>query len=146
MDKLTLQYRYDDSHEDKSLPRDDFGRLSVQIETERFRGKGGFWVRWQDVVAFGESLRTYPIAKDAPVETLWGYDTLEGDDVIIRIRIEPKDALGRLLASVEIADDHDRSQRLKTSFRTTYAALDVFRQDIAVLMDQKLESAVLHGH
>lgn len=146
MDKLILNYRFDPSYHDENLPRDDFGRLSLRFEGEKFSASGGFWVQWQDVVEFGRTLGQYPIKHDAPINAQWGYDMQEGDDVILRIMISPKNKVGDLKVSVVIADEHDQTQRLQAAFRSGYSALDVFREDIARLMNGQAEEAVLHGY
>ena len=46
MDKLILSYRYDRSYFDKTLDPDDFGLLSLRVQTEHFTGEGSFWVQW----------------------------------------------------------------------------------------------------
>ena len=145
MSKLVLGYEFDRSHFDKNLPPDDFGWLSLAVTTKDFTGKGGFWVQWQDIVEFGKRLDAYPIKKNSQIEAQWGYDTQEGDDRILHICLSPKGPLGDLLASVEIADPHNQSQRLNAAFRTTYAALDIFRSDIEKLMSGDCEEATLHG-
>ena len=66
MSKLTLRYKFDASFFDASLTRDDFGYLSIDVETDRISAKGGFWVQWQDVKEFGEALGRYPIGDDLP--------------------------------------------------------------------------------
>ena len=146
MDKLVLSYEFDPSHFDKKLNRDDFGRLSLQLETERFSGRGGFWVQWQDVVEFGERLSAYPIDADSPIVAQWGYEMQEGDDLILRLCIGPKNKVGDLLVSVVIADDHEPWHRLSTTFRSGYAALDSFGRDIVKLMNNEADEAVLHGY
>lgn len=142
---LLLNYRFDESFFDKELDRDDFGRLSLKFETENFTGSGGYWVQWQDVVEFGERLGAYPISDGPPVIAQWGYEMQQGDDVIIRIAVSPKNKNGNLLVSVVIADDHDQSQRLYGSFVTDYAAIESFRLDIARLMVDGVHEAVLYG-
>ena len=146
MNKLVISYKFDPSYFDKKLPPDNFGRLSLIVETEKFKGKAGFWVQWQDVVEFGESLNQYPIKQDAPISVQWGFDNQEGDDLIIRLKILPRGSRGELTASIELADDYEPSQRLTVSFRTTYSAVELFRSDIAKLMKREIEEAVLLGH
>jgi hypothetical protein len=146
MNRLVLRYRYDDSHFHPALDRDDFGRLTVSVETETQAGTGGFWVQWQDIVEFAGSLSEYPIAIENPISAQWGYESLEGDDLIIGIVIGPKDALGELTASIEVADDHEQWHRVRTSFRTGYPALEMFKRDIERLMKSEIEEAVLQGH
>lgn len=146
MDKLVLSYEYDPSYSDDKLDRDDFGRLSVEVETDCYAGRGGFWVQWQDVIKYGESLNANPIKADSPVIAQWGYEMQEGDDLIVRISIAAKNNSGDLLVSVVIADDREPSQRLCASFRSGYAALDLFRRDVAKMMNRELSVAVLHGY
>ena len=146
MDKLVLSYRFDPSYFDKALDRDDFGRLSLRVETEHFTGEGSFWVQWQDVVEFGQSLDVYPIEANNPIVTQWGYGMQEGDDLIIRMSIGAKDLAGDLLVSVVVADDNEPSQRLSASFRSGYSALDMFKRDIARMMNREIHEAVLHGY
>ena len=146
MDKLVLSYRFDPSYFDKALDRDDFGRLSLRVETEHFTGEGSFWVQWQDVVEFGQSLDVYPIEANNPIVTQWGYGMQDGDDLIIRMSIGAKDLAGDLLVSVVVADDNEPSQRLSASFRSGYSALDMFKRDIARMMNREIHEAVLHGY
>lgn len=110
MNELTLTYEFD--------PEDDFGWLGVEVRTERFSGRGGFWVQWQDVEEFGKSLRTYPITNEAPLLGAWGYEPWEGDALVVRIEVAPANSTGDLKISVEVADNHERSERVRTSFRT----------------------------
>lgn len=145
MDRLVLSYKFDPSHFDEKLNRDDFGLLSLKVETEQFSGRGGFWVQWQDVVEFGEKLNAYPIEVDNPIIAQWGYNMQEGDDLIIRICIAPKNKTDDLSISIVVADDHDPLQRLTVTFRSGYAALDIFRQDLAKLMNGETNEAELHG-
>jgi hypothetical protein len=76
----------------------------------------------------------------------WGYEGLEGDDLIVRIEIGPKDSLGELIARVEIADHNEPWKRIRTCFRTGYPALEMFQRDIAKLMACEAEVAILLGH
>ncbi|PZT84727.1 MAG: hypothetical protein DI637_13355 [Citromicrobium sp.] len=146
MNRLALRYKFDRSYFDEKLPSDDFGWLSVIVETASFKGKSGFWVQWQDVAEFGESLDRYLIEQDSPISIQWGYNKQEGDDLIVRLQISTKDSRGALTASVEIADYDNNSQRLITSYRTTYAAVDLFKNDIAKLMKREIDETVLLGH
>ena len=90
MNKLALRYKFDPSYFDDKLTRDDFGWLSVIVETASFKGESGFWVQWQDVVEFGESLDRYPIEPGSPISIQWGYNKQEGDDLIVRLQISPR--------------------------------------------------------
>ena len=142
MNQLSLKYQYDGT---PTKILDDFGRLSVSVDA-RFSGQGGFWVQWQDVREFGESLSSYPL--EASVVAQWGYNMQEGDDLILRLEIAPANLTGDLLVTVEIADDlqdHGGSDRVKSSFLTNYPQLESFRLAIDKLMDGEVSEAVLQG-
>jgi len=145
MSKLTLRYQYDTSFFDPNQPTDDFGRLSVAVETERFSGKGGFWVQWQDVKEFGEALSPFPIAADKPIVAQWGFGVLEDDDLILHLEVVPANKRGDLAVRFEIADDLEPNNRVRGSFVTNYPDLEVFRLTIARLMDGEEEDAFLTG-
>ena len=137
MSKLALRYRLDDA--------DDFGWLDVAVTTDRFSGRGGFWVQWQDVREFGEKLSTYPIQPNAPLVAAWGYDKQEGDDLVVSIKIASANATGDLQVRVELADYEEKFERIRTSFLTNYADLEEFRIAIASLMSRNADEAVLSG-
>jgi hypothetical protein len=137
MSKLALRYRFSDT--------DDFGWLGVAVETDKFFGEGGFWAQWQDVTEFGQKLATYPIQSDAPISASWGYEMHQGDDLIVSIEIAPANSTGGLQVRVELADDDERSEGLRTSFITNYPDLEQFGTAITALMDRKADEAVLTG-
>ena len=137
MSELAFRYRFDDD--------DDFGRLYVTVTTDKFSGRGGFWVQWRDVREFGESLSTYPIKADAPLSASWGYEMQEGDDLVVSLEIAPANATGDLRVRVELADEDERSERVRTSFVTNYPDLEQFRIAIGALMDRETDEAVLAG-
>jgi hypothetical protein len=145
MSKLILRYEPDPGFFDPKLSRDDFGRLSVAVETDHFSGKGGFWVQWQDVSEFCEALRTFPIPEDKPIIMQFGYDKQEGDDLIIRFEIAPADRRGNLAVLFEVADDYKPRDRVRGCFVTNYPDLDAFRTGIAQLMNNEAEEAILTG-
>jgi len=145
MSKLTLAYRYDASFFDQKLTRDDFGWLSVAVETDRFSGKGGFWVQWQDVKEFGEALSSFPISEDHPIAIQWGFDMQENDDLILRLEIAPADNRGNLAVRFEVADYVEPRNRARGAFLTNYPDLDTFRVGIARLMNGEIEKAILNG-
>jgi hypothetical protein len=145
MNKLTLTYKHDASFFDPKLTRDDFGRLSISVETERFSGNGGFWVQWQDVKEFGEALGRYPIPEGEPITAQWGFEMQEGDDLILRLEIVPADVRGNLSIRFEIADDFEPHNRLRGSFLTNYSDLDAFRIGIAHVMGNEAGEAILRG-
>ncbi|KPF48238.1 hypothetical protein IP65_20695 [Novosphingobium sp. AAP1] len=145
MSRLTLQYQYDSSFFDANKPRDDFGRLSVAVETERFSGEGGFWVQWQDVKEFGEALDAFPITAEKPIAVQWGFNMQEGDDLVLRLEIAPANRRGDLLVRFEIADDYEPQNRVRGRFLTNYPDLDAFRAGIKLLMSGEAAEAVLVG-
>jgi hypothetical protein len=143
--KLTLRYQYDSSFFDPERQTDDFGRLSVDVETDCFSGEGGFWVQWRDVREFGEALSAFPITADNPIAAQWGYDMQEGEDLILRLEIAPANKRGDLAVRFEIADEHEPYCRTRGWFTTTYPNLDTFRSSIARLMDKEVDEAILMG-
>jgi hypothetical protein len=137
MNQLKLTYKFELD--------DDFGWLGVEIRTERFSGRGGFWVQWQEVEKFGQSLRTYPIRSEAPLLGAWGYEPWEGDALVIRIEVAPANSRGDLKIGVELADHYERSERVRTSFHTNYPQLEAFSDSIEKLMKRNANEAVLLG-
>lgn len=68
MNHLTLSYRYDESfgggHGLDGIDRpgrDDFGLLTLSVDSGDFSGTGSFLVQWQNVLAFGKRLDVFPI-------------------------------------------------------------------------------------
>ncbi len=145
MSKLTLRYRFNASFFDTSLIRDDFGYLSVDVETDRISAKGGFWVQWQDVKEFGEGLGVFPVSENQSVVAQWGFDMQEGDDLKLRLEVVPADKRGNLFLRFEIADDDEPEDRARGRFITNYPDVDAFRREIAGLMKNEVEEAVLNG-
>ena len=145
MSKLTLQYQYDSSFLDPQQVMDDFGRLSVTVETDRFSGGGGFWVQWQDVREFGDALSVFSIAADKPIVAQWGFDMQEGNDLILRLKVAPANRRGDLVVRFEVADDYKPENRVRGYFLTNYPQLEVFHHDIARLMDGEVNEAILLG-
>lgn len=143
MNQLIFSYQYDSSFADPKRARDDFGRLSLSAKTDRFSGKSGFWVQWQEVREFGEALAAFPIT--SPVSVQWGYDMQEGHDLILKVEIAPADPRGTLMVRFEIADEFDTDERVRGSFTTHYPELEAFRLSIAKMMDLEIEEAVLMG-
>ncbi|MHA6721823.1 hypothetical protein [Sphingomonas sp. RS2018] len=145
MSKLTLRYEYDRSFFDASAIKDDFGRLSVDVETDRISVRGGFWVQWQDVVELGEDMHAFPITDGAPIRAQWGFDQQEGDDLILLLEITPADRRGNLKVRFEVADDYDPSVRARGYFTTNYRDVEKFRVGIAHLMARETTEAMLVG-
>ncbi|MEI4508219.1 hypothetical protein WBQ88_12810 [Sphingopyxis sp. CCNWLW253] len=142
MAHLSFRYRYDGTPQNIL---DDFGRLEMRVSTDGFSGAGGFWVQWQDVKEFGESLGTYPISADAPLSAQWGYNMQEEDDLILKVEIAAANARGDLRVGVEIADENNQPDRVRTSFNTNYTDLVSFRSELAQLMSGEIDEAVLTG-
>ncbi len=130
MGQLTLRYEFDAVDE---------------VRTDKFRGRAGFWVQWQDVEEFGQSLRTYPIPAGTPLRGAWGIEPWEGESLILRIEVAPANRRGDLKVEVEVADYVEPSERLRASFLTNYPQLEAFSGNIAKLMKRQTEEAVLTG-
>jgi hypothetical protein len=145
MSKLTFQYQYDSSFSDPRQTTDDFGRLSVAVETDRFSGRGGFWVQWQDVKEFGDALNVFPIVGEKPITAQWGFNMQEGNDLILRVEIAPANKRGDLVVRFEVADDYEPENRARGWFLTNYPDLEAFRSGIARLMNREAAEAILTG-
>lgn len=146
--RLSFAYEYDASFFNPDLPaekKDDFGRLTISVATDRFSGRGCMWVQWQDVKEFGEALAAFPITEDAPIVGRWGYNDGEGDDLILRVEIASADKRGNIVVRFEVADYVEPAERVKASFLTNYPEIEAFRLEIAKLMDGDIDEAVLTG-
>lgn len=113
--------------------------------TESRSGVGGFWVQWQDVKEFGERLSAYPIEPNAPLSEQWGYSQDDQYEKVLGVQITPANARGDLKVRVEIADQDDPTDCVKTSFQTNYSDLAAFQLEIAQLMAGEIEEARLSG-
>ncbi|MBU7589493.1 MAG: hypothetical protein KAF42_09810 [Sphingopyxis terrae] len=142
MSFLAFRYRYDGT---PTNVRDDFGWLEMRVVTESRSGVGGFWVQWQDVKEFGEKLSAYPIEPNAPLSEQWGYSQDDQYEKVLGVQITPANARGDLKVRVEIADQDDPTDCVKTSFQTNYSDLAAFQLEIAQLMAGEIEEARLSG-
>ena len=142
--QLTLSYHYDSSFDDPTKARDDFGSLRLSVQSGDFSGRTAFWVQWQDVREMAERLSNFPASGAAAFSEQWGYNLQEGDDLIIRLKVERHGSTD-FVARVELADGDETSDRVRTQFRTTEQAILWFAKDIARVMDRELGEAVLVG-
>jgi hypothetical protein len=69
----------------------------------------------------------------------------EGEDLILCLEIAPANNWGDLAVRYEIADEHEPNGRMREWFATSYPDLDVFRANIARLMDRAVEEAIFIG-
>jgi len=142
MNFLAFRYRYDGT---PTQILDDLGWLEMRVVTENRSGVGGFWVQWQDVKEFGEKLSAYPIGSDAPLSEEWGYSQNGKYEKVLGVVISAVNARGDLAVRVEIADQDDPADCVKTSFQTHYSDLATFQLEIAQLMAGEIEEARLNG-
>ena len=122
---------------------DDFGRLRFVVETEDFAGRGGFWVQWQDVEEFAAALEDYPLSKDAPPMARWGFEDVQGNNLILGLAIRPIDARGTLGVSVEIADELEPKNRVRVELKTHYPQVAAFRERLFKIMRREADEATL---
>lgn len=142
MNQLVLRYEYDGNEP----IMDDFGRLTMSVTTDQFSGSGRYWVQWQDLVEFGNSLATFPIPPDAALEARWGLLDCLGDNLALAVSIAPANSTGDLRVTAEIGRCSNLSgDQLRTSFLTNYPDIERFRLSLARLMDRKAEQALLKG-
>ncbi|MCI4654450.1 hypothetical protein [Sphingomonas aquatilis] len=128
---------------------DDFGWLTAEVQTPRFRGSNGMWVQWQDVSELAEALRAYPIKQNDPITADWGFgEALQGKAVattITGLSIEPRGKTGGLVARICLADYYKPANRCSTQFETDYPSLALFADEITRLLRERSGSATLHG-
>ncbi|MFN3943871.1 MAG: hypothetical protein ACK4K7_02930 [Allosphingosinicella sp.] len=139
MDRLICTYVHAADHDD------DFGWLAFEVITHDFSARSGFWVHWRDVADFAADLSRYPIAPDDPVRARWGFETLQGDDLILGLEIAAANRRGGLVARVEVADHLCPRHRLRTSFATSYAAVAAFAAALSAVVARTADAAVLSG-
>jgi hypothetical protein len=133
----SLKVRYDPD------PDDDVGQLWLSVTTDRFSGTGFFWSYREGVRELADKLCEYPLPNAATAT--WGYDDIKGDNVILNIQVAPVNMKGDLVAEVQIADLYDQGQRVIAAFSTTYAEVDVFRQQLTALANGRADDAELSG-
>lgn len=124
-------------------PADEVGKLWFELETDRFSGSAFFWSNLSEMPAIIERLGGYPL--EEPAAWNWGYDTKEGTDAVLALCIMQTQSDGSLEASVTLADLHDTSQRLTAKLRTDYVSLDVLRQQLQGMHNQRSGKALLNG-
>ena len=125
-------------------PTDDLGKLWMRVVSGPFAGSGFFWSYPNTLNELAERLAAYPLGK--PVEEKWGYEKLQGADVVLGLRIAPVGNKGDLVVETLIADYADLQQRVSVNFATSYAELDLFRQRLGALAAGTSDEACLTGN
>lgn len=133
MSKLVIRYEPDSE--------DDVGKLWFSLTTDQFAGVGYFWSYRDGVGELAEKLSRYPLS--GPASAAWGYDDLEGTNVILGVRITQVNGKGDLIAEVEIADLDDSRQRVTASFATKYSEVTTFGLQLKELAKGTVNEAVL---
>jgi hypothetical protein len=137
MDSLTFNYEPDSV--------DTVGQLFVRVRTSSFSGYGFVWAEPDYLEDFAAQLEAYPIrAEDAPALS-WGLDECQGVDLILSVEIRPADGSGTLRVCVELADMYTPSERVRTSFLTTYSDVQSFRASLAPILAGEEARATLLG-
>jgi hypothetical protein len=124
---------------------DGLWRLWVNVLTDRFSGQGWGWGCLTDINEFASKLTTYPMPAGEPANFQLGYNGLQGNDLMVAVRIAPLGSLGTLEVRAEIADPDDATCRLKAKFFTSYAGLDRFSSQLRRLATGERTEAVLEG-
>ena len=146
MPGLSLSYTHDRSYFEKSLPRDDFGWLEANIVTSKVSANAGFWVQWQDIQEFGEALPTDKKRLTSSLAVDWGSTDAGIYTPHIAISLSPKGDLGEILVAVELSDFHEPTSLARATFRATYSAIEIFKEDIVRLLACQADKAELLGH
>ena len=142
MNIIKLRYRYDGT---PIVTYDDFGWLEIQVLAESYSGVGGYWVQWQDVVDFNESLTAYPIDENDPPSGDWGFVKHNVYHRLMWIEISHADKLDEPQVSVELSTKEKPLNRLRASFPISYQNLQSFQSELRLLMDRKINEACLYG-
>jgi len=98
---------------------DGSGKLTASVEANGFAGQGDAWFSHEQLRAFAEDCKVYPLAGTGPVLN-GGYWNDAGSallEVRLSIRFEPYDARGTILASVQLAtgEHSDNSNECRQS-------------------------------
>ncbi|MDQ1192767.1 hypothetical protein QE419_001533 [Brevundimonas vesicularis] len=118
-------------------------QIHFDLHTETFSGRGWFWGAPESLTEFASELSTYPLANEPAL--VLGYDQMQGDDIMLHLRIRPNGPLGALEARAEITDRDDPTCRLKAKLLTSYASLDRFVPQLRALASGTRSEAVLLG-
>ena len=136
----------------KYTPDDQwFGELEATVLSGDFAGKARAWFNLETLQVFLSGLREFPLNQSEPlaIEGRYGGNSLEGAPLrpAVRIAISPYNALGLLLAEVDLAATlwTPGKQSVTTRFFTEYGLLANFATECAAMLDGKREVAVLAG-
>lgn len=135
MAKLTIRYEPD--------PDDEVGKLWLDVEDARFSGKAFFWSNLSEIPEILASLKQYPL--EQTLRWTWGYNALEGNDLVLSFSVTPEGRTGSLYANVELADLYDLANRLTTKLKTDYASVETLRAGLAEMVAHRKGDAVLNG-
>ena len=135
MAKLTIRYEPD--------PDDEVGKLWLDVEGTRFSGEAFFWSNLSEMPEIIAALKHYPL--NQTLRWTWGYNSSEGDDLVLSFSVTPVGCTGSLYASVELADLYDLANRLTTKLKTDYASVETLCAELAEMVSQRGGDAVLHG-
>lgn len=129
MATLRLRYEPENAHH---------GELFATVEVPGFSASGSAWFSLQQLLEFRDSLATYPITRDAPLDLSGGI--WEGNVLTSRwlgLTISPWNTSGRLLVSVELSSQPpvEATQRSTLQLMTEYAALGEFRAGFRKMLD-----------
>lgn len=132
-----LRFRFD------SDPNDDVGQLWLHVRTHLYSGAAFFWSDRHGLGELAKELGEYPFAK--PIRWERGYDEAQANDAVLRVRIEPLDSVGHLMAYGEIADLYDPEVRLSAKLPTTYSAIADFQRQLTALAEGSADEAELRA-
>ncbi len=136
MSELVIRYESD--------PNDEVGRLWLELKAESFSGTAFFWSNLTELPSIIAKLRCYPLGD--PAKWTWGYNDIEGADIVLALAIAQDGHAGQLMVTVEMADLYDLSRRLTTKLQTDYNALDELRAGLELMVAQRAGQASLPAH
>jgi hypothetical protein len=135
---------------------DGTGKLTAEAASSGFAGRGEAWFDLQQLARFSRELRAFPLSQSNPPNIEGGFWSKEKrgtlEQVHLSIRAYQIGSKGQVGIRVQLADpplwpdDRSESQNIaQIELLTSYAALERFAKDLEMLVDSKLDEAVLNG-
>ena len=124
-------------------PHDEVGQLWFEVKSGQFSGSGFFWSNLSEIPALIERLRAFPFRET--VAEKWGFDDVEGLNIVLSLAMSPAGSTGGLVVSTTVADQFDLQQRLTTKLQTDQASLDRMLTELSALVRDRAGEVHLRG-
>jgi hypothetical protein len=135
---------------------DGTGKLIAEVASSGFAGRGEAYFNLPSLADFSQELRAFPLSQSNPPRIEGGFWSKEErgalEQLHLSIRAYQIGSKGQVGIRVRLADPplwpDDRSESQNTAeieLMTSYAALERFANDLELLIESKLDEAVLGG-